>query len=149
VLLKTIVFYGGWYPSRYLAIPAILKYSEFGVLAKHLRFVDRKSRRLARAVFHAMVRFGPKLEQRQMVLFRLVDVGSELFAMSAACSRAMMLAKRGQPEAIELADMFCREARRRVQASFERVFDNDDVPTYRVAKDVLEGRHAWMESGVA
>jgi len=149
VLLRTVLFYALWYPSRYLAVPAFLKYSEFGRLAKHLRFVDRKSRALARAVFHAMVRFGPKLEQRQAVLFRLVDAGSELFAMAAACSRAMMLAKQGQPEAIEMADLFCREARRRVQGSFARVFSNDDVPTYRVATDVLDGKHAWMESGVA
>ena len=148
-LLRTVLFYAGWYPSRYLAVPANLKYSEFGRLAKHVRFVDRRSRALARAVFHAMVRFGPKLEQRQAVLFRLVDVGSELFAMAAACSRAMMLAKQGQPQALELADLFCREARRRVQGSFARVFSNDDVPTYGVAKDVLDGKHTWMESGVA
>jgi hypothetical protein len=114
-----------------------------------VRFVERMSRRLARTTFHAMVRFGPKLEQRQMVLFRLVDVGSELFAMSAACSRAMMLAKKGQPEAIELADLFCVNARRRVKDAFRRVFDNDDVRNYRVAKEVLEGRHAWIEKGVA
>jgi hypothetical protein len=149
VLIKTALFYAGWYPTRYFAVPAFLKYSEFGALATHVRFVDRMSRKLARAVFHAMVRFGPKLEQRQMVLFRLVDAGSELFAMSAACSRATMLAKKGQPEAIALADLFCAESRRRVGDSFRRVFDNDDVPTYRVATDVLGGKHAWMESGVA
>ena len=51
------------------------------------------TRKLGRAIFHAMVRLGPKLERRQMVLFRAVDIGAELFAMSAACTRAQMLAK--------------------------------------------------------
>ncbi len=76
------------------------------------------SRKLARKTFHAMVRFGPRLEQRQMVLFRLVDIGAELFAMAATCSRAEMLRKKGQPEAAELADLFCTDASRRVKAAF-------------------------------
>jgi hypothetical protein len=148
-LFKTVAHYAVWYPSRYFAVPGFLKYGEFGRLAKHLRYVDRMSRKLARTTFHAMVRFGPKLEQRQMVLFRLVDAGSELFAMAAACSRAVMLAKKGQREAIELADLFCINARRRVRFAFRRVMENDDVENYRVAKDVLAGKHEWMEKGVA
>jgi alkylation response protein AidB-like acyl-CoA dehydrogenase len=148
VLLKTALFYAGWYPSRYFALPGFLKHGEFGRLAGHVRFVDRMSRRLARTVFHAMLRFGPRLEQRQLVLFRLVDVGSELFAMAAACARATALARQGQPEAGELADLFCTEARRRVKDSFRRVFDNDDVATYAVARDVLAGKHAWLEKGM-
>jgi len=40
-----------------------------------------------------MMRFGPKLEYRQAVLFRLVDVGAELFAMAATCARAEWLRK--------------------------------------------------------
>jgi hypothetical protein len=106
------------------------------------------ARRLARTTFHAMLRFGPKLEKRQSVLFRVVDVGAELFAMAVTCARADMLAKQGQPEAIELADLFCRDARRRVRAIFRRVFDNDDVATYAVARDVLAGKHVWMEKGM-
>ncbi|HEY2806317.1 MAG TPA: hypothetical protein VGI92_10720 [Gemmatimonadales bacterium] len=66
---------------------------------------------------------------------------------TAACSRAEMLRRKGQPEAIELADLFCTEARRRVH--FRRVFNNDDVQTYQVAKDVLAGKHAWLEKGLA
>jgi len=80
-----------------------------------------------------------------MVLFRLVDVGAELFAMSAACVRAEMLRKQGQPEAVEVADIFCRYARGRAQHAFSRVFRNNDVRTYRLAQHVLEGRHAWLE----
>ena len=148
-LVKAGLYYAAWYPSRYLAVPSFLKYGDFGKLAKHVRFVDRMSRRLARTTFHAMVRFGPRLEQRQMVLFRLVDIGAELFAMAAACARAEMLRQKGQAEAVQLADLFCTDARRRVRAIFRRVFDNDDVQTYRVAKDVLDGKHVWMEKGVA
>jgi hypothetical protein len=149
VLLRTALFYAGWYPGRWLGVPAVLKYGEFGPLAKHVRYVDRTSRRLARTVFHAMVRYGPKLERRQMVLFRLVDVGSELFAMAAACSRAMMVAKQGHPEALELADLFCRHARRRIRFHFRRVFNNDDLATYAIAKNTLAGKYAWfVEQGV-
>jgi len=143
--LKTGAYYAAWYPSRWIGTPSFFRYGEFGRLAKHVRFVDRMSARLARTIFHAMVRFGPKLEQRQMVLFRLVDIGAELFAMAAACSRAEMLRKKGQPEAVDLADMFCTDARRRVSDIFKRVFDNDDVKTYGLATDVLAGRHTWFE----
>lgn len=148
-LFKTAAYYATWYPSRYLAVPSFLKYGEFGRLATHLRFVDRMSRKLARKTFHAMVRFGPKLEQRQMVLFRIVDVGAELFAMATVCARAEMLRKKGNQDAVELADLFCTDAARRVRATFQRVFDNDDVKTYGVAKQVLDGRHTWMEKGMA
>ncbi|PYP79037.1 MAG: acyl-CoA dehydrogenase, partial [Gemmatimonadetes bacterium] len=108
-------FYPGWYLSRWLgrgAIPG--SYGEFGPLAKHLRWAERHTRHLGRTLFHAMARFGPKLERRQMVLFRGVDIGADLFAMTAACVRARMLAKEGNREATELADLFCREARQRI-----------------------------------
>jgi hypothetical protein len=95
-----------------------------------------------------MLRFGPKLEKRQSVLFRLVDVGADLFAMAATCSRAEMLRKKGQPEAVELADLFCRYARRRVRATFGSVFDNEDIRTYSLARQVLEGKHTWLERGM-
>jgi hypothetical protein len=50
--------------------------------------------------------------------------------------------------AVELADVFCRHARRRVEERFAAVFDNDDVATYRLAQSVLQGEHAWMERGM-
>jgi hypothetical protein len=146
-LFRAAAFYATWYPGRWFGWGRWPRYAEFGALARHVRFIERASRKLARTTFHAMVRFGPKLEKRQMVLFRLVDVGAELFAMSAACSRAEALRKKGQPEAVELADLFCRYARGRVRDSFAAVFSNDDVRTYRVAQDVLAGKHEWLESG--
>jgi len=147
-LFRAAAFYATWYPSRYFGWSGWPRYAEFGTLAPRVRYIERMSRKLARTTFHAMVRFGPKLEKRQSVLFRLVDVGAELFAMSAACSRAEALRKQGQPEAVELADLFCRYARGRVKDAFRTVFTNDDVRTYRVAQDVLAGKHEWLEAGL-
>jgi len=53
-----------------------------------------------------------------------------------------------EPGPVDLADLFCRHARRRVEERFEAVFHNDDVATYRVAQQVLAGQHGWLESGM-
>ena len=150
-LVRSALFYGWWYPSRWIGWSFWPRYGEFGVLAKHVRFVERNARRLARGVFHAMMRFGPRLEQRQGVLFRLVDVGAELFAMAATCSRAARLLQTDPtagPHAVQVADLFCRQARGRVKAKFQGLWRNEDVPTYRVAQEVLRGEHAWLERGM-
>jgi alkylation response protein AidB-like acyl-CoA dehydrogenase len=141
-------FYATWYPARWLASIRPASYGEFGALSRHLRFADRMTNRLGRSIFHAMVRFGPKLERRQMVLFRAVDIGADLYAMAASCVRARMLAKRGQPEAQRLADVFCREARRRIRRNFAELFGKTDGAVYRLAQEVLRGEHAWLEAGI-
>jgi hypothetical protein len=143
---KSAPFYATWYPSRWLPRPT--SYSEFGSLAKHLRFAERRTRKLGRTLFHAMVRFGPRLERKQMVLFRAVDIGAELFAIAAACVRAQMLAKKGNTKAIVLADLFCREARLRIDSLFDRFYGGNDQTIYRVAQQVLRGEHAWLEQGI-
>ncbi len=150
-LTRAALFYGWWYPSRWLGWGFWPKYAAFGPLAKHVRYVDRNARRLARGVFHAMVRFGPKLEYRQAVLFRLVDVGAELFAMAATCARARWLLRRDAAtgkRAVALADLFCREARGRIQGKFKQLWRNADAAGYQVAQDVLRGEHRWLEKGM-
>ncbi len=141
-------FYPRWYAARWFGKGQVGAYGEFGPLARHLRFAERNTRRLGRAIFHAMVRFGPKLEKRQMVLFRAVDIGAELFAMSAACARAQMLAGQGQREAVALADVFCRTARGRVRELFRALYGPDDPALYRLAQQVLRGEHRWLEQGI-
>jgi alkylation response protein AidB-like acyl-CoA dehydrogenase len=142
-------FYPFWYLARWMGkgqVPAA--YAEFGRLAKHLRYVERNTRHLGRSIFHAMLKFGPKLERRQLVLFRAVDIGAELFAMSAACVRARMLEKEGQKGASELADYFCREARVRIKHSFAELFGANDHAMNAVSKHVLAGEHTWIEQGI-
>jgi len=149
-LIRAGVFYALWYPRQWLGWGRWPRYREFGRLAGHMRFVNRASRRLARSVFHAMVRFGPRLEKKQSVLFRLVDVGAELLAISAACSKAMLLSRQDPSNTgpVEMADVFSRHSRRKVEALFRSVFRNDDDRTYRLAQQVLKGEHVWLEEGI-
>jgi alkylation response protein AidB-like acyl-CoA dehydrogenase len=151
--LKMGAFYAGWYPARWLGWGRWPRYREFGRLARHVRYIDRTARRLSRTLFHAMLRFGPRLEKRQAVLFRLVDIGAELFAMAAACARAQASRSGaradGQADAAAVADLFCRQARRRVESLFDRVFSNDDVETYHLAQRVLKDEQLWLEAGMA
>jgi acyl-CoA dehydrogenase-like protein/ACAD9/ACADV-like protein len=150
-LLRSGVYYATWYPRLYLGWSGAPRYAEFGPLATHIRFVNRSARRLARTLFHCMLRFGPKLEKRQQVLARLVEIGAELLAITAACSRAHAMSRanqEGSGGAVELADLFSRHARRRVEDKFRSVWSNDDAATYRAAQGVLRGEFAWLESGI-
>ncbi len=83
-----------------------------------------------------------------MVLFRAVDIGAELFAMSAACVRAQMLARAGQSQAVTLADAFCRGARDRIAIRFHQLFGPSDPALYKLSQQVLAGEHAWLEHGI-
>ncbi|HTE45632.1 MAG TPA: acyl-CoA dehydrogenase family protein, partial [Gemmatimonadaceae bacterium] len=146
---RVMKFYPAWYPARWVGkgqVPG--SYGEFGKLARHVRYAERHARKLGRAIFHAMVRLGPKLERRQLVLFRAVDIGAELFAMSAVCVRARMLAKQGNAEATSLADLFCRAACVRIDRLFDGFYGNFDVEMYRVAQSVMRGEHSWLETGI-
>ncbi|MEO6877780.1 MAG: acyl-CoA dehydrogenase family protein, partial [Gemmatimonadaceae bacterium] len=146
---RVIKFYPHWYPARWMGrgqVPG--SFGEFGTLAGHMRFAERHARKLGRAIFHAMVRLGPKLERRQLVLFRAVDIGAELFAMAASCVKAQMLAKQGNKEATALADLFCRAARVRIEQLFDGFYGKYDGEMYRVAQQVMRGEHSWLETGI-
>ncbi|NKX49897.1 acyl-CoA dehydrogenase, partial [Arthrobacter deserti] len=126
-------------------------YAGFGPLAPHLRFVGRSSRRLARNTFAGMARWQAGLEHRQVFLGRIVDIGAELFAMAACCSRAELLAKqdpaRGR-SARELAGAFCRQSRERVRQLSDDLWHNTDAGDRRLAGKGLDGDHTWLETGI-
>ncbi|MFK0290916.1 acyl-CoA dehydrogenase family protein [Streptomyces sp. NPDC090442] len=144
-------FYARWLP-KLVAGPGQLPrtYQEFGELAGHLRYVERTSRKLARSTFYAMSRWQGKMETKQGFLGRVVDIGAELFAMSAACVRAEHLRITGDHgrEAHQLADAFCRQARIRVEELFHRLWTNTDELDRKVVSGVLDGSYTWLEEGV-
>jgi hypothetical protein len=143
-------FYATWYPGLWLRGLVAPRYGEFGPLAKHLRFIERSSRKLAREIFHSMVVFQAGAERRQAFLFRLVDIANELFAMAASVSRAEALRRAGKPEAAQatkLADHFCLTTRRKVRGIFAALWKNDDKASYAMGRAILKGDHAWLEEG--
>ncbi|MEU6978878.1 MULTISPECIES: acyl-CoA dehydrogenase family protein [unclassified Streptomyces] len=144
-------FYARWLPKLVAGqgqLPGA--YGEFGELATHLRFVERTSRKLARSTFYAMSRWQGKMELKQAFLGRIVDIGAELFAMSAVCVRAELLrttTDHGR-EAHQLADAFCRQSRLRVDELFGRLWANTDDLDRKVVDGVLAGSYTWLEEGI-
>jgi hypothetical protein len=150
-LPKIVAFYAWWYPTRWLRWSMWPSFSRYGKLAKHLRYASRASARLARNTFHGMMRFGPGLERRQGFLFRIVDIGIEIFALASTIRHAHKLEEAGVEEAsqaVELADFFARQTRRTIDSLFHELWSNDDARATRVGRDLLEGKHTWLERGV-
>ncbi len=147
-------FYAKWLPSLVTGQgqkPG--SFSEFGQLAPHLRYVERASRKLARSTFYAMARWQGRLERKQGFLGRIVDIGAELFAISAACVRAQMDQAEGAgteraATAYDLADLFCKQARLRADELFGQLWSNTDAADSAMAKRILGGGYAWLEQGV-
>jgi alkylation response protein AidB-like acyl-CoA dehydrogenase len=148
---KASGFYARWLPKLVTGKGQVPRtYAEFGHLAPHLRYVERASRKLARQTFYGMARWQAKLERKQGFLARIVDIGAELFAMAASCVRAEMLRADGPDgeRAAQLADVFCRQARLRVDRLFDALWSNTDSVDEKLAKAVLAGEHTWFEADV-
>jgi alkylation response protein AidB-like acyl-CoA dehydrogenase len=147
-------FYAKWLPTLMTGEgqrPSA--FGDFGQLAPHLRYVERASRKVARATFYAMARWQGGLERRQGFLGRIVDIGAELFAMSAACARAEMDASQGAASGrgengFELADAFCGQARLRCDELFSQLWKNTDTADSALSRRVLAGRYTWLEDGI-
>ncbi len=150
-LPKIIAFYSWWYPTRWLRWSFWPSFSRYGKLAKHLRYAARASARLARNTFHGMARFGPGLERRQGFLFRVVDIGLEIFALASTIRHAHKLQQEGFEDAaraVDLADFFARQTRRNIDALFRQLWRNDDARATRIGQELLAGKHTWIERGV-
>ena len=149
--VKASGFYARWLPQLLAGkgnLPG--SYAEFGPLAKHLRYVERTSRKMARHTFYGMGRWQANLEYRQVFLARVVDIGAELYAMAAACSRVEMLrADTGYGEtAYALAETFCQQARVRIKTHLATLWDNSDAADRKLSKRLLDGELMWLEEGV-
>lgn len=142
-------FYARWLPTLVAGtgnLPA--SYGAFGPLARHLRYVERTSRKLARCTFYGMSRWQAGLEHKQGFLGRIVDIGAELFAMTATCVRAEEDSRDLGRRPVELADTFCGQSRLRVDALFARLWDNTDSQDVRLARYLLDGRYTFLEEGI-
>lgn len=139
--LRSAWFYARWYPGLWLpawggcdgVIPE---------LRPEARRIRASSRRLARSLFHAMLRHGPKLEKRQLLLGRFVEIGAELFAVAAAIAYAGQRVGSGRGERAELVErvrFLARSSRATIDGLFRGIRRNADASARELARHLLEG----------
>src|SRR5947208_1216667 len=143
-------FYAGWYPRQWLPNGASKIDNLHQDLRKHVDYAAAGSKKLARGLFHAMTRFGPKLDRQQLLLSSFVGIANELFAISATCSYAQWLLSQGKPsdEILALADYFCRSARLRIDTHFAGTLRNVDKRGYQLTQELLAGKYALLRDGI-
>ena len=148
---KAGAFYLPWYPAQWWPFPTTGARGLHPTLDAHASRMARESHKLARRLFHAMARFGPSLEEHQVLLGRFVEIGTEIFAASATIARAQGLIDRneGGDEALGLADFFCREALKKIDLNHRGVTRHNDDMAYSLAQDVTKGKYAFVEDGTA
>jgi alkylation response protein AidB-like acyl-CoA dehydrogenase len=149
---KAFGFYSRWYPG--LLLPRGEVPADFTPAFKPaLRYVAKTSRRLARTLFHAMAKHGPKLERRQLTLGRIVDIGTELFAITATALYADALLKQREgeyprAELEQLGRSFVADAQARIASSFAALAHNNDDRNYQFTQAILEGKHRYLRRGI-
>ncbi|MEY2502387.1 MAG: hypothetical protein QOI07_2721 [Verrucomicrobiota bacterium] len=143
-------FYTRWYPKQWVGGSAGDLDKLHEDLREHVRYGARASKRLARGLFHAMMRFGPKLDREQLLLSRFVGVATELFAMSASCAFAQAKIDAGEPaaEILSLAGYFCQSARMRIDQHFAGTSENADKAGYALTQELLAGKHEELRRGI-
>ncbi len=149
--LSTAGYYAIWYPKLWLPFLNSPQSANLpGNLASHMHDVQKSSRRLARSIFHQMLRYQKKLEAKQSILNRVVDIGTDLFATSAVCSYTDYLVKNhpDKTNALDLADLFCREARKRINLHFQEERSNTDRQTISVARKLMAKEFEWLENEI-
>lgn len=142
--LRAGAHYALWYPRNWLRIG---DGAEDDVLHPALNdewhSVRRLSRKLARHILYAMLRFGPKLEREQMVLGRLVDIGTMLFVASAAISYAQKRLESAAYNDAEVSHTLHLVAhlghmvREQAAEHFRNMFSGTDRAGYTVAMEEL------------
>jgi hypothetical protein len=148
---QVFLHYGVWYPRQWVYLSRWRRHAKVSPkIRRHIRFIEKTSHKLARSLFHAMAIYRQGLEKRQQILFRFVNIGTDLFAMASTCSRAAFMTNQNPsdtgPE--ELADLFCREARIRIRREFRSQRENDDKMIYKLGRNFLEGKYQWLETGI-
>src|SRR5438445_1895278 len=143
-------FYAGWYPRQWMPNGAGKIDNLHETLHGHVNYTARTSKRLARGLFHAMARFGPKLDREQLLLSRFVGIATELFAISATCSFAQSKIDRGENanEILSIADYFCRSSRLLIAQYFARTSANVDRRGYALTQELLAGKHEMLRQGI-
>jgi acyl-CoA dehydrogenase family protein 9 len=123
---------------KYALEPALQKYA--GIYEKYAVELSKSSDQLLR-------QHGKAIADQQHAQKRIADITIDLFVGLCVLSRADSLLKQGHPsaaQAVDIAGLFSRQARRRMARNVRGFEHNEDAVTERLAVSVLErGTYAW------
>jgi len=149
---QCLVFYPAWYSKLWLGslLSWFRRFEGFDdQLEKHLRWIDRKSKQLARSLFHRMVVLGPKLEYRQLTLARMIDIGVELSIMALVTARVQKEILEGNRENLPIAIHWLKNRKFVVNRLFRELSANTDRSAQTVAKLILDRATPLPEASTA
>jgi hypothetical protein len=114
------------------------------MLRRHLRFVERASRKLSRAVWYALLRERQAFQEDQGRQNRIETAGEDLLLI------ALMSLYAAGAERTEgnLAEEVIREARLRVNAHIRGILRNQDSRTASVGIEALRGAYPSLSAGI-
>ena len=140
VVGKCALIYPTWYLKTWVGslMSPFLNYD--GELRDQLEWIESEVRRLGRTLFHQMVLKGPKLEMRQLILARLVDIGAELAVMSLVAARLQTEIDRKDAKSstnMIVMRYFFASRRQYVERLFNEVWSNADEEASAAANEVM------------
>ncbi|MDP1834367.1 MAG: acyl-CoA dehydrogenase family protein [Chlamydiales bacterium] len=141
--------YAWWYLKQIFSSWHAPSYDDLGDLAVHYKFISKTAPKLARTLVFYMAKYQQQLEHKQLLLGRLMEIGTDLFVMAATCSYAINQAKKlGNKDPIDLADFFCEVTSRDILQRFDSLTDNDDEAGNDIAARVIHNDFTWLEKGI-
>jgi len=96
-------------------------------LERYICYIDCKAKELAIENIKFIIRHRDSLLNKQLHMFRVSWIISELFAMACSISRALHLAKiYDNKKSIELAEVYCYFAQKRIDSLLKEIRNNKD-----------------------
>jgi alkylation response protein AidB-like acyl-CoA dehydrogenase len=149
-LRHLVRFYIPWYRRQWRrsAIPSRPEFQHPRVRPK-LAFVERASRRLARAIFYAILFHRQALRDDQGRQNRIEAIGEDLLVIAATALYAERQEQAaGHPEVWDLAEEVFREAKQRIDQNIRELIRNQDDRVTAVGKRALSGKYPSLSGGV-
>ena len=138
--VKAGFHYAWWYPKQWLPVFRAGVPNLTSELSSYVRYVKRRSKKLARTLFHCMLRHGPGLDKQQLTLSRLTEIGSELYVITSAVLKADMMIKNNEDakKVLQVVDNVFINSKEKIEINFGNIWFNNDKKNYKYGRKILE-----------
>lgn len=138
--VKAGFHYAWWYPKQWLPVFRAGVPNLTSELSSYVRYVKRRSKKLARTLFHCMLRHGPGLDKQQLTLSRLTEIGSELYVITSAVLKADMMIKNNEDakKVLQVVNNVFINSKEKIETNFGNIWFNNDKKNYKYGRKILE-----------